>query len=220
MIKKIILLISITGISLLSIYFINKSKEDDMAVMMEVPEFSLSDENGKLISPTDLTGKVIVVEFFFTNCPTICPVMNQNLKEVISRIEDPDFVILSISIDPKRDTPDILKAYKTKLGIQNSNWIFLTGERENIYALSKKFNIYVGKDENNSEGLHHSGKVALIDKMGKLRCRFRENGEPILYYSILNYSDEAGKKMSLSGTFHPERNYLEEDIHKLLNENN
>lgn len=185
---------------------------------MEVPAFEFINEENQKISNKDMLGKVYVVEFFFTNCPTICPVMNQNLKEIDQKIHSPEFGVISITIDPKRDTPEALKTHKTQLKIENPNWHFLTGNRDAIYDLSKKFNIYVGEDESTAEGLNHSGKLALVDKNGKIRSRVDSHGVPILYYSGLNYSDEEGRNESLGGDFHPQINWLEEDIKKLLNE--
>lgn len=191
---------------------------DKLFTVMQVPDFELINQNEETITHQNMLGKVYVVEFFFTNCPTICPIMNQNLKEVEQKINHPDFGVVSISIDPKRDTPEKLKIHKNKLQIKNPNWHFLTGNRKYIYELSKKFNIYVGEDESSAEGLNHSGKFALVDKKGNIRSRFDERGLPILYYSGLNYSDKNGKNQSLTGTFHPEIEWLKEDIIKLLEE--
>lgn len=198
-------------------YFRNQS-EKKLFEVMNVPDFEFIDQNRKMISNETMLGKVYVVEFFFTNCPTICPVMNQNLKEVEKEINHPDFGVISITIDPKRDTPEALKEHEQKLRIENTNWHFLTGNRDEIYELSKKFNIYVGEDETTAEGLNHSGKLALVDKNGKIRCRLDENGAPLLYYSGLNYLDAKGKKESLGGTFHPQIEWLKADIKKLLEE--
>ena len=185
---------------------------------MDVPEFEFINQDNQIITPKDLLGKVYVVEFFFTNCPTICPVMNQNLIEVESEINHPDFGIVSITIDPKRDTPEVLKEHKLHLGIQNPNWHFLSADRAYTYSVSKKFNIYIGKDESSAEGLEHSGKMALVDKNGKIRSRFHANGIPLLYYSGINYEDPQGKTSRLTGKYHPEINWLKEDIQILLNE--
>ncbi len=201
------------------IYFLYKALDKDkLFTAMEVPAFELTDQNNKIIDNQDMLGKVYVVEFFFANCPTICPVMNQNLKEVDKEINHPDFGVISITIDPKRDTSENLKIHADRLGITNPNWHFLTGDRDYIYQLSKKFNIYVGEDENTAEGLNHSGKIALIDKNGKIRSRYDERGFPILYYSGLNYSDAEGKQESLGGVYHPQIEWLKEDIKKLLEE--
>src|SRR5690606_1189108 len=209
--KKIIFLILIL-LGVFSIFwFLKNQSKGKLFEVMEVPGFEFTDQNENRISNRDMLGKVYVVEFFFTNCPTICPIMNQNLKEVEREINNQDFGVISITIDPKRDTPEVLKEHQNKLKIENPNWHFLTGERNYIYELSKAFNIYMGEDESTAEGLNHSGKLALIDKKGKIRSRFNSNGVPVLYYSGLNYSDPEGKNESLGGTFHPQIERLKED---------
>lgn len=213
----------ITGLILLvgavGIYFLYKNlNRDKLFTVMEVPDFHLTNQEGKVKSNKDLLGKIYVVEFFFTNCPTICPIMNQNLKIVEQAIDNPDFAVVSITIDPKRDTPEVLKEHKMKLGIDNPNWQFFTEDRDYIYMLSKKFNIYMGEDETTAEGLNHSGKIALIDRKGYVRSRYDEKGMPILYYSGLNYSDSAGINPSLSGAYHPQVEWLIADVKKLIEE--
>lgn len=216
--KKLLFLIFIVAGVLVLIWFLKNRSEGKLFEVMDVPEFELTDQNNRMLRKEDMQGKVYIVEFFFTNCPTICPVMNQNLKEVEKEINSPDFGVISITIDPKRDTPEVLKDHQHKLRIENPNWHFLTGDRDYIYLLSKEFNIYVGKDENTAEGLNHSGKIALVDKKGKIRSRYDSNGVPVLYYSGLNYSDQEGRNESLGGTFHPQIGWLKEDIKKLLDE--
>jgi len=215
LIVGLILTILIGGI----VFWFQKDHQDQLFTAMKVPEFELTNQENKIIYQKDLEGKVYLVEFFFANCPTICPVMNRNLIQISEEINSPDLAIISITIDPKRDTPENLKAHASYLGIQNPNWHFLTGDRDYIFELSKKFNLYVGEDESSAEGLNHSGKFALIDKNGNIRSRFDKNGMPILYYSGLNYTDAEGKKMDLKGKFHPQVEWLKEDILKLLNEN-
>lgn len=217
--KKIIFLTLVVVGALALIWFLRNQPDKGLLEVMEVPEFGLIDQDNQTITNKNMLGKVYVVEFFFTNCPTICPVMNQNLKEVEKEINNPDFGVISITIDPKRDTPEALKKHKQRLQIENPNWHFLTGERDYIYKLSKEFNIYMGEDENMAEGLNHSGKLALIDKKGKIRSRFNSSGVPVLYYSGLNYSDPEGKRENLSGEFHPQIDRLKQDIKKLLEEN-
>lgn len=203
----------------IGVYFLfSKLNRSELFQVMEVPEFELTNQNNQTIRNTDFLGKVYVVEFFFTNCPTICPIMKSNLIEIDKEINHPDFGIISITIDPKRDTPEVLKTQKERLKIQNPNWHFLTGDRDYIYDVSKEFNIYIGEDYASAEGLNHSGKLALVDKTGKIRSRYNDKGMPILYYSGLNYTDPEGKNESLGGEFHPEVEYLKQDIRALLNE--
>lgn len=184
--------------------------------VMKVPEFSLKDQNNQTITDKEMLGKVYLVEFFFSKCPTICPVMNSNIRYIEDQINDPNFGIISISIDPENDTPETLKNHARKIGAKSPNWHFLTGDRTYIGEIAKKFDIYVGDQKDKAESLNHSGEIALVDKDGNIRCRFGKDGMPILYYSGLNYEDEAGTKASLVGKYHPDREILIEDIKKLL----
>jgi len=184
--------------------------------VMKVPDFVLTDQNSKKITNKDMLGKVYLVEFFYSRCPTICPVMNSNMKYIDEQINNKDFGIISISIDPTNDTPEVLKNHARMIGADSPNWHFLSGDRDYIGNLADMFDIYVGDKEDDSESLNHSGMIALVDKEGNLRCRFDENNMPILYYSGLNYEDEAGTKTSLRGKYHPDREKLIEDIRKLL----
>lgn len=198
--------------------FFKNTESDELFEVMQVPSFELTDQDGNTVTDKDMLGKVYVVEFFFTNCPTICPVMNENLIEVEADVNNPDLGIISITIDPKRDTPEVLKEYKDSHGITNPNWHFVTGDRDYILALSKQFNIYMDENDDAIEGLDHSGRMAVIDKNGKIRSRYSDQGVPILYYSGLNYKDEEGKEPDLRGEFHPQINRMKEDIQKLLAE--
>ena len=184
--------------------------------VMKVPDFELTDQNSKKVSNKDMLGKVYLVEFFYSRCPTICPVMNSNMKHIEETINDQNFGIISISIDPTNDTSEVLKNHARMLGTKSPNWHFLTGNRDYIDHLADQFNIYVGDKEDQSESLNHSGMIALVDQEGNLRSRFDENNSPILYYSGLNYEDPEGKTTSLTGKFHPDREKLIEDIRKLL----
>ncbi|WP_313599271.1 SCO family protein [Epilithonimonas vandammei] len=184
--------------------------------VMKVPDFQLTDQNGQKISNKDMLGKVYLVEFFYSRCPTICPVMNSNMKYIMTEINRPDFGIVSINIDPTHDTPEVLKNHARMIGATSQNWHFVSGDRDYIANLADQFDIYVGDKEDQSESLNHSGMIALVDKDGNLRCRFDENNMPVLYYSGLNYDDPEGTKTSLWGKYHPDREKLIEDIKKLL----
>ena len=150
----------------------------------KAPEFSLTDQNGTTISNADYAGKVYVLEFFFSTCPTICPKMNQNMLQLEQMFfGNPNFGIASITINPQHDTPEVLKAHAKTLGVKSSNWHFLTGDEQYIINLANKgFNIYAGSNKQVNGGFEHSGLFALIDKKGHIRCRKDEFGNPILYY--------------------------------------
>jgi protein SCO1/2 len=120
---------------------------------MKVPDFELTDQNNKKITNKDMLGKVYLVEFFFSKCPTICPVMNTNMKAIQNQINNPDFGIISISIDPENDTPEALKEHAQRIGAKSPNWHFLTGDRGYIGKLADQFNIYVGDKEDDAKAL-------------------------------------------------------------------
>ena len=103
---------------LVTIYiFGTKYYKEELHTVMKVPEFALTDQNNKKISNKDMLGKVYLVEFFYSTCPTICPIMNSNLKHITEEINSPDLGVISISIDPENDTPEILKEHEKKIGI-------------------------------------------------------------------------------------------------------
>ncbi|MDN3494168.1 SCO family protein [Winogradskyella bathintestinalis] len=181
-----------------------------------VPEFSFTNQYGKTVTNKDYLGKVYVVEFFFTTCPTICPIMNRNLVEVQDQFENFDnFGIASFTITPDIDTPEVLKDYADKYNITNPNWNFLTGEEKAIYKLANEgFNLYTAKDDSVEGGFEHSGNFALIDKEGYIRSRKDNFGNPLIFYNGLIPEavgvDEDGISQEIT--------ILKEDIAKLLKE--
>ncbi len=168
-----------------------------------VPAFSFTDQNGKTITNKDYEGKVYVVEFFFTTCPSICPIMTESMIKIQDEfLGNPKVGIASFSIDPTHDTPQVLKEYAQNKGITKLQWHLLTGEKEEIFKLANEgFNLYVGQAPEVEGGFEHSGFFALIDQNGNIRSRIDENGNPIIYYDAL---DDKGIQM------------LREDIKKLL----
>ena len=182
----------------------------------KVPEFNFVNQNGELVSNNDYIGKVYIVEFFFTTCTTICPVMNTNLIHIQNSFTKfSDFGIASFSINPEYDTVDILNQYANENGIVNSNWNLMTGDRSEIYKLANDgFNLYTAASSDFIDGFEHSGYFALIDKQGFIRCRNDELGNPKIYYKgSVNYMD----KLDSNGEAE-EIAILKEDLLKLLNE--
>ncbi|HKL36716.1 MAG TPA: SCO family protein [Salegentibacter sp.] len=180
----------------------------------KAPDFQLVNQDGDTITNEDYLGKVYVAEFFFTTCPTICPIMNQNLVEVQEEFKDrEDFGIASFSIDPKHDTPKVLRSYAENYGIDHPNWNLLTGEKEAIYGLANGgFNIYAGEDSDVPGGFAHQGLFALVDKEGYIRSRLDKYGNPIIYY---RGSVERNKTVA-EGEEEPQIDILIEDIKKIL----
>jgi protein SCO1/2 len=182
----------------------------------KVPSFSFTNQFGQNITNNDYLGKVYVVEFFFTTCPTICPRMNRNLVEIQNEFKDfEDFGVASFTINPDIDTPDVLKAYAEKYGITNPNWHLMTGDVDKIYKLANEgFYLYTAKNEEIIDGFEHSGNFALIDKEGFIRSRLKSPNNPLIYYNGIVSEEEGADDEGIP----QEITILKEDIAKLLQE--
>ena len=182
----------------------------------QVPNFSFTNQNGITITNKDYLGKVYVIEFFFTTCPSICPRMNANLVQIQNTFKEfENFGVASFTINPEHDTPQVLKTYADNYGITNPNWHLLTGDKEAIYKLANEgFYIYAAENEDVLGGFEHSGNFALIDKNGYIRSRTDEYGNPIIYYKgVISEREKVGDDGEKE-----EISLLKEDIKKLLKE--
>lgn len=189
---------------------VDKLKKVELHTFSKVPAFEFEDQHGNSITNVTYSGKVYVVEFFFTTCPTICPIMNRKMIEVQNEFfGNPNFGIASISINPTYDTPAVLKAYAEEYGVNNPNWHMLTGKaKEEVYELSNNgFKLYAGVAGEEVGGFEHSGLFALVDKNGYIRSRYDIDGNPIMYYRALKENE-----------FEDQVKELKEDIKVLLNE--
>ncbi|MBL4605239.1 MAG: SCO family protein [Flavobacteriaceae bacterium] len=190
---------------------VDRFKKSDLVTFHKVPDFEFINQNGKVINNNSYKGKVYVVEFFFTTCPSICPIMNRKMITIQDEFfGNPKFGIASISITPNIDTPSVLKEYAKSFGITHKNWHLLTGKSEEIvYELSNKgFKLFAGKDKDAEHGgFEHSGLFALVDKDGYIRSRKDKLGNPILYYRALK-----------ENSFPDQIQELKEDIKILLDE--
>ena len=182
----------------------------------KVPDFKFINQNEKLVSNEDYLGKVYIVEFFFTTCTTICPIMNTNLVHIQNSFTAfPDFGIASFSINPEYDTSQVLRLYAQDNGISNPNWNLMTGDRNEIYKLANDgFNLYTAASSDFVDGFEHSGYFAIIDKEGYIRSRVDEFGNPKIYYKG---SVDFNEKLDNNGEAE-EITILKEDLLKLLNE--
>ena len=158
----------------------------------KVPEFLMLNQDSLLIGNEDFSGKVYLAEFFFTRCPTICPIMNNNMKVLDDRFGDrQDFGIASFTIDPDNDKPHVLKQYSEDYGVKSQNWHFLTDKKSRVYELANSgFSIFAGINPAVAGGFEHQGYFALIDKNGYIRSRVDRFENPIVYYSGLNREDQ------------------------------
>ncbi|MDJ0646488.1 MAG: SCO family protein [Flavobacteriaceae bacterium] len=142
----------------------------------QTPDFNLINQLDEKVTSKDFQGKIQVVDFFFTSCPTICPKMTTHLKLVEEAFEKEDGVaLISYSIDSQNDTPERLRQYAKSYNINNDKWAFLTGNSETIFELSKDYKVRAFDDSSpQGTNLIHDGTFVLVD--GELRIRGYYNG--------------------------------------------
>ncbi|MGK6352935.1 SCO family protein [Parapedobacter sp. DT-150] len=139
-------------------------------VYQRIPDFQLLNQDSVLITNDMFGNGVYIANFFFTHCPSICPTMQRNLFKVYEQYKDDERVrFLSHSIDFRHDSPSVLKAYATKLGVTDDRWQFVTGSKAEIYGLSDSYMVYTKEDSNVPGGYDHSGYFLLIDKDRHIR---------------------------------------------------
>jgi len=146
-------------------------KEKEETVYPVIPAFSFQNQNGDTVTNKNFDGKIYVADFFFTTCPTICPVMKKNMLKVYDVYKDsPDVRILSHSIDPGHDSVAVLSQYAKDMGVSGTMWQFVTGDREKIYEIGQKHYLVSARaDPNEPGGFIHSGHFILIDKDKHIR---------------------------------------------------
>jgi len=139
----------------------------------KVQDFSFLDQHGNRITNKNVEGKVYLAEFFFTTCPGICPKMNTNLRPVFEKYKNnPEFLILSHTVNPSTDSVARLKIYADSLGVGDGNWLFLTGKKDSLYLAARLS--YLLDDPKNTanpidEQFIHTQFFALVDKNGYVR---------------------------------------------------
>lgn len=153
-----------------------RSRQSGLPVLAELPAFELIDSSEKKVSLADLQGHPWVADFIFTNCPGVCPMMAaqmQRLQSALERRQLDGVQLVSITVDPKNDTPEVLRAYAERYGAEPERWRFLTGERSALYDLiGNGFKLSVADREEDSDGqglITHSDRFALIDASGRVR---------------------------------------------------
>ena len=148
-------------------YFIQESKQQNtLPIIGKVPHFDLIDSQNRNISKSDLIEKVWVADFIFTTCDMACPVMTGNMNLIHQEFRANDAVrVVSISVYPEYDTPEVLTQYASQYGANTNRWHFLTGPEESIKNMIKD-GFKIGDYE---DIIFHSEKFALVDKKGNIR---------------------------------------------------
>jgi len=171
---SLISVLLITAVVVVGLVHLKQKQEKALPVYWKAPEFQLLADDGKPFNSERLKGKIWVAEFFFASCAGICPIMNQNMAEVQKAFADnPDVLIVSITVDPKNDTPEVLREYKQNFGAMEGKWFFLTGEKEAIYRIAREGFKLAAEEVVSQEGevsdFIHSDRFILIDRKGLIR---------------------------------------------------
>jgi protein SCO1 len=144
----------------------------------QLPDFSLTERSGNTMSLADLKGKVWVADFFYTTCPGPCPMMTSRLSALQDKLAGKtDVRLVSISLDPEKDTPDVLRQYAERFKA-GPDWLFFTGDKAAIRTLSEKgFKLAAVEERNSPEPIIHSTKLVLVDREGWVRGIYEAIGE-------------------------------------------
>ena len=161
-------------IALITIFFLTVrpwlKRKDTISV---VQPFSFVNQDGKTVTDRDVEGKVYVAEYFFTTCRGVCPRLNTNLRRIYDRFKnEKDFLILSHTCDPERDSVQQLKKYADSLGVNTSKWIFLTGRKDSLYTTAR-ISYTIDDPANNLKNIDddflHTQYWALVNRQGEVK---------------------------------------------------
>jgi protein SCO1/2 len=145
---------------------------EEKTLHYQAPEFKSTNQNGDVVSNLNVKGKIYVVDFFFTTCPTICPVMTEELTRVYQKFEsNPNFMILSHTIDPDYDTYQVLQEYSKNTNTNGKKWMFLRANRDSTIQLANNGYYAALKPEfyGSNRDHSHSGGLFLVDQSGQIR---------------------------------------------------
>ncbi len=180
---------------------IRNGKQKNDTFWHHIPDFKLTNQLGQTVSLKDLitvsnsdtSRRIVVADFFFTHCPTICPPMTKNMKllqNTVKKAVDADgrttqlVQFISFSIDPERDSVAALKKWADRFQVDPSNWWLLTGDKQMIYDLSLKHMNLAVQDPGIDSSFPHTDIFVLIDKNGVVRVRRDKDGNPLLYHGL------------------------------------
>ena len=175
--KKLIVYIVFFTVLLGAFYYFLFKGTDNWKVKMPtlsyVQPFHFTNQDGQIVSDSNVLNKVTVVEYFFTTCKGICPKLNTNMKEVYMLYKDePDFQIFSHTCNPETDSVPVLKRYADSLKVDTKKWVFLTGRKDSLYQMARG-SYLLDDPKNNVEKIEdqfiHTQFFALVDRKGKVR---------------------------------------------------
>lgn len=150
--------------------------------LLRVADFSLTDQDGRSVTASSLEGKIWIADFFFTSCPTICPVLTTQMQNLSRRLGDhgEDLHFVSFSVDPRVDRPPVLRRYADRFGADTRRWSFLTGSEDDMRRVIEGFRVAMGERSERPGGgydIAHDSHFVLVDKTRHLRGYYPHDGE-------------------------------------------
>ncbi len=158
----------------------------------KIPDFSFINQNNDIVINDSLDGNIYIANFFFTSCPTICPIMTKNMAYVQSKLSVyPNIKFLSHTVDPLNDNPERMLDYINNLKSKNvnislSNWDFVTGEKKELYEIASAYFVNVSPDSLAPGGFLHSEYFVIVDKEGRVRSGIDKNNNVVGVYDGTN----------------------------------
>jgi protein SCO1/2 len=171
----------VAGVGAFAAHKMLGSERTEKGSLGQVPDFSLTDQQGRTVSKRDLLGKPWVANFVFTRCPTVCPLLTAKFKALQGKVALPtgEVEYVSFSVDPEHDTPEVLAAYAAKYGADPAQWRFLTGPLGTMEkTIVQGFKIHMGqpearKDDPTLIDIMHGEHFVLVDAEGTIRGYYR-----------------------------------------------
>lgn len=161
-----------------------KRSAKDIPVLGELPAFSLVDQDERAFTRDTMAGDLWVSAFVFTHCNSTCPRLTAHMKGLQTRVSDvPTVSFVSVSVDPRNDTPEVIKAYMTENALDEHNWRFVTGDEEAIrHVVVEGFKVPIGDEDSRQAGaddIMHSNSFVLVDDKAQVRGYYRANNDGI-----------------------------------------
>lgn len=153
---------------------------DPGPLMFEVPPFALVDQNGNPVSRDSLRGHPWVAAFIFTNCMQACPMMSMKLARLQDALAGTDVKLVSFTVDPERDTPEVLREYAARYDGDGSRWLLLSGDKQAIYDVAAAMKVGVAAPTTAGGEITHSDRFVLVDADGRVRETYRSADESAL----------------------------------------
>lgn len=167
---SLLLVSAVAGVT----YFRIKYSKPPLPELKQVPDFALTERSGKTVHLADLRGKVLLVDFIYSECPGPCPMISSRFSALQPLVlQNRDTLMISVTLNPSRDTPEVLRRYAERFQASNDRWLFLTGDKTKVRALVTDGFMLTLLDSNDpTQPIIHSTKIALVDKRGIIRAYF------------------------------------------------